>query len=172
MKYQLEIDEVERAIMILCLGRGYDISLSSRGGEPVVQTTPADIARRLIELSQASPALQPRAGAPVPSDVAPAPGRRELWILPASNGTTKTGPCDDAELITLGPITPLAITKQGEGDKERLVVEWKDQGKSKRASCWVSGKAIWPRVLEKVRQSATFLVKEKSGYLNIVGVKP
>jgi len=79
----------------------------------------------------------------------------------------------DLDVREHGPVTPSAITISGTGKKERLTVEWRQPGVTNtfRASCWASEKAIWPRVMERVKQPTVFLVKESKGYLNIVGVK-
>jgi hypothetical protein len=100
----------------------------------------------------------------VSSDAAPTPAGGGRGVNPKSDGL---------DVFELGPITPLSITKTGVDKKQRLLVEWRNsKGDLVKASCWISQQNIWPRVLEKVRQSVTFLVKEKAGYISIVGVKP
>jgi hypothetical protein len=155
--YLLEFTERERLLLLFSLGPASNNAARAMEIEALAQ--------RLIDLDlpsapTTSPPEPPRGVAPVAADGLPAPKQAQA-----------------PDVRELGPIVPLSITKTGEGKKERLVVEWKElknAGRNtdlKRASCWVGQKAIWPRVLERVRQSTVFLVKEKNGYLSIVGVK-
>lgn len=156
-RYHLDLGENERLLMMFALGSVHNIPpVISEQTEP--PATPIELARRLVNL--------------VPTPGVPTPPRTEVPPPAAA----APGP-QDPDVRELGPIIPLSIVKTGEGKKERLIVEWremKNAGRStqiKKASCWFSEKAIWPRVLERVRQSTVFLVKENNGYLNIVGVK-
>lgn len=148
-RYFFELSESERLFLIMACGAAHNIpGVSCQGDPPAIGI---EIARRLVSVtpSAASPA---QTAAPQPQ-ATPPPAKAPRPI-----------PADAKELS----ITPLSITKVGTGDKVRLLVDW---GGQKNAACWASEKAIWPRLLEKVKQPITILVVEKSGYLNIVGVK-
>ena len=110
-----------------------------------------------IDLEESSPTQTPRPEAPVATVDQRAPAEPTL----------------EPDVREHRPVTPSAITISGTGKKERLTVEWRQPGVTNtfRANCWADQKAIWPRVMERVKQPTVFLVKESKGYLNIVGVK-
>lgn len=146
--FSIELTENERLLLIFALGAVHNCAaVVSEQSEPPARSI--ELARRLVNMN--SRAVTAAAAAPAPQ---PAAKPRPI-------------PADAKELS----ITPFAITRFGEGDKERLVVEWKQGQQTKKASCWSSAKDIWPRLLERVKQPLTILAVEKSGYLNIVGVK-
>lgn len=146
----IELTENERLFLIFALGISHHVAavVSDPSAPPA---NAIELARRLVNRIDRPPASVPQPqGVVQPTAEKPRPipaDAREFHILPDS------------------------IVKIGSGEKERLVVEGKSAGVTKKASCWSSSRDIWPRVLEKVKQPATFLVVEKSGYLNIVGVK-
>lgn len=170
MKYQLEVDDKERGLIMYGLG-----SISELGSAH-------ELAKRIAELKPQDPSPTPRVDtAPVGSGGPPAQdGDFEFWVSVMGKDAALVKRYAESSEVPLGPITPTSIMRTGEGDKERLVIEWRDVtqigsvgGKPvvKKASCWASQKPIWPRVLERVKQPSTFLVKESRGYLSIVGVK-
>ena len=156
--YHLEITENERILLILALG----CAEAHKIGPIVFEQSepPASaivVTQRMTFLSSVNnPRTVPSAPTPAPAPPAP--------VIPAAP--------KDPDVRELGPITPLSIERTGTGKKECLVMTWQTQdGGRKVARCWADQKMIWPRVLERVKQPTVFLVKEKSAYLNIVGVK-
>lgn len=155
-RYFVELTENERLFLIMACGAAHNIPgvVSSQGDPPAIGI---EIARRLVSITPGAAASPAPTAAPQPQG----------QVQPSAPAKPRAIPGDAKELHIL----PFSITKTGEGEKERLVVQGKSGGVTKKASCWANCRDIWPRVLEKVKQPATFLVVEKSGYLNIVGVK-
>ncbi len=162
MNFNFELTENERLLMIMALGAAYGLP-TIVADQTAPPATSIGLARRLMSVDVADL----RAPAAVPQPQPAAPANTASAVSTASTAKPRMIPADAKEFHIL----PFSITKMGDGEKERLVVTGKSGGETKKASCWASCRDIWPRVLEKVKQPATFLVVEKSGYLNIVGVK-
>lgn len=154
-RYHLELTSNERMLLIFALGCCPQHAILSDHSDP--PAVPIELARRLVESI---------------AEIAPAPFVSSRPMPPpAPAAVHMSEPSKDPAVFPLGPIIPQSIVKQGTGDRERLVIEWRHGKNVKRASCWMKEKAIWPRVLERVKQSTVFLAKESKGYIHIVGVK-
>ncbi len=131
-KFHLEIDELERSIILFALGSIYHLP----GTVPLAQ--------RFIGLANGEPAAtskpveggSPTAAAPVTNS-----------SLPARSFPEKPDP--DTELRTFKADS---ITKVG----KRLIVKWQDRDTMLQASVW--DEKLFPAVLGTVTREATYLV--------------
>lgn len=155
--YSLELTTNERLFLIFACGIAHSIPpiVSDHSAPPA---SAFEIARRLVNLEPGKTSAAPTAApAPVPMQPSPAPAAPRQEI-----------PEGAIELS----ITPTQIIKTGDGEKERLLVKWKDGSTERLANCWSNPcKPIWPRVLERVKKPTVFYAKQSGAYLNIVGIK-
>lgn len=149
-KFHLEIDELERSIILFALGSIYHLP----GTVPLAQ--------RFVGLANGEPAAPSK----------PVEGGSPTAAAPVS---VPSQPARSFPLEKLDPDTELrtfkadSITKVG----KRLIVKWQDRDTMLQASVW--DEKLFPAVLGTVTREATYLVKRvKKGnaiYLNVMGVK-
>ena len=188
-RYHLELTTNERLLLIFALGCCPQHAVISDNTEP--PAVPIELATRLVALTVVasvpeSPAQlcgewwvsEPSTACILVRGHAGKEHRSrsgKTWITEPIVNTTAPAPVQpvsaapDSDVCELGPITPISVSRKDTGDRERVIVTWRENGDLKRASCWVSNKALWPSL--NVKQPTTLLVKENKGYLNIVGVK-
>jgi len=153
-RYHLELTENERLLLVFCLGAVHDRAavVCDQMDPPAV---PIELALRLVSMN------------PGPTNpIATAPAGQPVVNEPRVPADPKP-----AENVIEVACTPIGVQKTGVGDKERVVVQWRQGRDQKIASCWVKQKALWPRLLGSVNKSITLLVREKDRYLSIIGVK-
>lgn len=169
-KYSFALTENERLLLIFALGHCHSmpqLSLIAEKSEPPALAV--ELARRLMDMI---PAIAPSADQ-VFSDrpKAPAPVASQPATPPSA--PAPTGAAEGAGVVA---IVPISITTQGTGNKQRLVVCWKEMQnagrttKTVQASCWISHKGIWQTVQASLNKLTKFYVKETNGYLSIVGM--
>lgn len=152
-KYTAEFNENEFLLLIVALG-----AMASQPGAPTIQadqTVPPasalELSRRLLNLYsgfQSPPPAMP--AQPIPASPAPAQGETDK---------------------TAAIIRPFEVKKVGSGNKEHIWVKWKVGNVTNSANCWKDKQALWPRLQDSVNKQISVIVEEKSGYLNIVGLK-
>jgi hypothetical protein len=152
-KFHLEIDELERAILMFALGSLPHLAF------PGINS----LAVRLASLANGEPAARPSQPAGMPAAVetaAPAP----------TIASTPPARFIDPDVYESNFLAD-SITKVG----KRLLVKWKEYPSERilQASCW--DEKVFPDVLRCVKRNATYLLKSvKRGnatYLNVVGIK-
>jgi hypothetical protein len=183
-RYQLDLTDNERAELLVALGAWHGKLLESGtkfADQDIRLLTKLLTISPLNETAHPTPTSRDRSAAPADGSptlpFSPSAGSSPAPSRPPESRAGGNKPLDPAGSRPADPdvrelaITPYAITQQGSGNRTRLVIEWRDGAQTKKASCWIDQKPIWPRVLERVKRPAVFWAKESRGYITILGVK-
>jgi hypothetical protein len=149
-RYHIELTDNDRLTLIMALG--------CFAGSSIDNSFTFALAERLIDLA-------PQPEIPMPRESKSAPATSDVSPAPVEAPKPPAGEIQITPVIVINSAVKMGIATK----KERIFVKWEGG----QASCWLQYKAIWPRLIERVKNpKGTILKLEKSGdYFNIVGVK-